>query len=209
VSGQIPKLSQIMAVADAFDAMTTNRIYKPRKEVPVALEELRKLVGEHYSREVVDAAREALRDVQPPPVADQLPKTPLERQRFAYFFDDQLTGAHNANYLQFMLRNGLPAHLGHGYVVLLRHFSAVNVTSGWSAGSQALAGFAAALMGRYPDALVFRVMGDDFLLLASRRLEIDGASLKTLSPLEGTQVEVEVRELDPHGADREYLQGLL
>ncbi|MEN6586513.1 MAG: HD domain-containing phosphohydrolase, partial [Sulfuricella sp.] len=209
VSGQIPRLSQIMAVADAFDAMTTNRIYKPRKEVPVALEELRKLVGEHYSLDVVDAACEALRDVQPPPVADQLPKTPLERQRFAYFFDDQLTGAHNANYLQFMLRNGLPAHLGHGYVILLRHFSAVNVTSGWSAGSQALAGFAAALMSRYPDALVFRVMGDDFLLLASQRLEIDGAYLKTLSPLEGTQVEVEVRELDPHGADREYLQGLL
>ncbi|MBA3033601.1 MAG: PhnD/SsuA/transferrin family substrate-binding protein [Gammaproteobacteria bacterium] len=209
VSGQIPRLAQIMAVADSFDAMVSNRIYKARKEVPVALEELKQQAGTRFAADVVAAACEALRDVVPPPIADQMPKTPLEHQRFAYFFDDPLTGTHNANYLQIMLRNGLPAHLTHAYVVLLRHFSGINQDSGWMAGNQALAGFSAALIAHYPDALVFRVMGDDFVLLSTKPLNIDGDGLKALSPLKGTRVEVEVRALDPQGAGREDLLKLL
>lgn len=208
-SGQIPRLAQIMAVADTFDAMVSNRIYKARKEVPAALEELRQQSGTRFAPAVVAAACEALRDVVPPAVVDQMPKTPLEHQRFAYFFDDQLTGTHNANYLQIMLRNGLPKNLKHAYVVLLRHFSDINQDSGWLAGNQALAGFSAALIALYPDALVFRVMGDDFVLLAEKPLSIDGDQLKAVSPLKSTQVIVEVRELDPHGPDREELLKLL
>ncbi|MDI6746508.1 MAG: PhnD/SsuA/transferrin family substrate-binding protein [Rhodocyclaceae bacterium] len=209
VSGQIPRLAQIMAVADSFDAMVSNRIYKARKEVPVALEELRQQAGKRFAADVVVAACEALRDVVPPPLADQMPKTPLEHQRFAYFFDDPLTGTHNANYLQIMLRNGLPPHLTHAYVVLLQNFSSINQDSGWMAGNQALAGFSAALIAHYPEALVFRVMGDDFVLLSAKPMNIDGDGLKALSPLKGTRVEVEVRALDPHGPAREELLKLL
>jgi two-component system, LuxR family, sensor histidine kinase TtrS len=208
-SGQIPRLAQIMAVADSFDAMVSNRIYKSRKEVAAALDELRQQAGTRFAADVVTAACEALRDVVPPTVVDQMPKTPLEHQRFAYFFDDQLTGTHNANYLQIMLRNGLPANLTHAYVVLLRHFSDLNEDRGWMAGNQALAGFSAALIARHPDTLVFRVMGDDFVLLSSKPLDIDGAQLKAMSPLKGTQVHIEVRALDPRGADREELLRLL
>jgi phosphate/phosphite/phosphonate ABC transporter binding protein len=205
--GQIPRLSQIMAVADAFDAMTTNRIYKPRKEVSVALEELRQLAGTHYAPDVVEAACEALRDVKPPPISDQLPKTALERQRFAYFFDDQLTGAHNASYLQLMLSNGPPARYSHAYVVLLHHFSGLNSASGWAAGNVALAGFAAFLMTRFPDAVLFRVMGDDFVLLSTKPLDLAG--LKEGSPLQGTEVGVETRELDLRDGDVDYLRELM
>lgn len=209
-SEQIPRLSKIMAVADSFDAMVSNRIYKSHGEgVAVALAELRQAAGELFAPDVVAAACEVLRDVVPPLIADQMPKTPLEHQRFAYFFDDPLTGAHNASYLQILLRNGLPRHLVQAYVVLLHHFSALNLDSGWAAGNQALAGFAAVLIARYPDALVFRVMGDDFVLLASKPLLIDGDQLKAMSPLQGTQVEVEVRALDPRGPEREELLKLL
>ncbi|MEW6514080.1 MAG: PhnD/SsuA/transferrin family substrate-binding protein [Pseudomonadota bacterium] len=209
-SGQIPRLAQIMAVADSFDAMVSNRIYKVRKDVATALAELRQQAGTRFAADVVAAASEALRDVVPPTVVDQMPKTPLEHQRFAYFFDDQLTGTHNANYLQIMLRNGLPAHLKHAYVVLLRHFSDLNEDSGWMAGNQALAGFSSALIARYPDALVFRVMGDDFVLLAPKSLDIDGDQLKAMSPLKSTQVQIEVRALDPQAtAGREELLKLL
>ncbi|HEX8978479.1 MAG TPA: HD domain-containing phosphohydrolase, partial [Parasulfuritortus sp.] len=190
--GQIPRLSQIMAVADAFDAMTTNRIYKPRKTVVVALEELRGLAGDHYDADIVAAACEALRDVEPPPVADQLPKTLLERQRFAYFFDDQLTGVHNASYLQFMLRNGLPSSYRLGYIVYLHHFSAVNAAQGWAAGNRMLADFAGQLLAAYPDTLVFRIMGDDFILLSARSQEIDAAGLEALPALADSGVAIEV-----------------
>jgi GGDEF domain-containing protein len=196
-------------VADAFDAMTTNRIYKPRKDVAVALDELRQLAGEHYAPDVVEAACEALREVQPPPLSDQLPKTLLDRQRFAYFFDDQLTKAHNASYLQLMLRNGPPARYGVAYMILLRHFSGLNTAKGWAAGNQALAGFASHIMASYPDAVVFRVMGDDFVLLSTKHLDLDGPRLKAQSPLADTAIEVEVRELDPRGSDLEYLRELM
>lgn len=208
-SGQIPRLAQIMAVADSFDAMVSNRIYKARKEVPAALEELRQQAGTRFAADIVAAACETLRDVAPPTVVDQMPRTPLEHQRFAYFFDDQLTGTHNANYLQIMLRNGLPANLTHAYVVLLRHFSDLNEDSGWMAGNQALAGFSAALIARYPDTLVFRVMGDDFVLLSSKPLDIEGEQLKTMSPLKDTQVQIEVRAIDPHGAGKKILLKML
>jgi len=209
VSGQIPRLAQIMAVADSFDAMVSNRIYKARKEVPVALAELRQQSGTRFAPEVVAAACAALADVVPPAIVDQMPSTPLEHQRFAYFFDDPLTGTHSANYLQIMLRNGLPAQLTHAYVVLLWNFSSINQDSGWLAGNQALAGFSAALIDLYPEALAFRVMGDDFVLLSAKPLRIDGDQLKALSPLQGTPVKVEVRELDPHGSGREELLKLL
>ena len=208
-SGEIPRLAQIMAVADSFDAMVSNRIYKARKEVPAALEELRQQSGTRFAADVVAAACAALRDVVPPALVDQMPRTPLEHQRFAYFFDDQLTGTHNANYLQIMLRHGLPDHLTHAYIVLLHHFSHINADSGWLAGNRALAGFSATLIARYPDTLVFRVMGDDFVLLSAKPLDIDGEQLKALSPLQGSQVEIEVRPLDPHGADRDTLLQLL
>ena len=207
--GEIPRLAQIMAVADSFDAMVSNRIYKARKEVPAALEELRQQAGSRFAADVVAAAGEALRDIVPPALVDQMPRTPLEHQRFAYFFDDQLTGTHNANYLQIMLRHGLPDHLTHAYIVLLHHFSGINADSGWLAGNRALAGFSATLIAQYPDVLVFRVMGDDFVLLADKPLHIDGETLKALSPLKGTQVEIEVRPLDPRGTDRDYLLQLL
>ena len=207
--GEIPRLSQIMAVADAFDAMTTNRIYKPRKEVALALEELRALAGEQFAADVVEAACEVLRDVQPPSVSDQLPKTPLERQRFAYFFDDPLTGAHNGHYLQLMLRNGLPDRLRHAYLIQLRQFTRLNLRVGWAGGNQVLADFAAHLARHYPDAVLFRVMGDDFVLLAPRPLVLDATGLVERTPLAGTEVTVEVREIDPRGPERDGLLDLL
>ncbi|MEW5787623.1 MAG: HD domain-containing phosphohydrolase [Pseudomonadota bacterium] len=204
----IPLLSRIMAVADAFDAMTTNRIYKPRRSVGQALEELVRLAGSEFDPEVVEAARVALADAAPPSLADQLPKTLLERQRFAYFFNDHLTGLHNAEYLRFMTRNGLDVAYGHGWLILLRHFSAYNAQAGWAAGNRLLAEFANLLVARYPQALLCRVMGDDFVLLAGQPLELDAESLNRLEVLAGTPVRAEVRSL-ALGGERSDLLGLL
>lgn len=205
----IPRLSRIMAVADAFDAMTTNRIYKPRMSVEQSLAELRRLAGREFDPDIVVAAETALRDVEPPSLADQLPKTLLERQRFAYFFNDHLTGLYNAEYLRFMIRNGLETSYAHGRLVLLRGFTRFNGERGWAAGNTLLADFARHLGEAYPNALVCRVMGDDFLLLATEPLEVDAQALKRDSPLRDTPVEVEVKTLDPRLPGGEGLAQLL
>jgi cyclic di-GMP phosphodiesterase len=52
---QIPLEARIVAVVDAFDAMTTNRAYRPSRPVDEAVEELRRCAGVHFDPEVVEA----------------------------------------------------------------------------------------------------------------------------------------------------------
>ena len=52
---QIPPEARIVAVVDAFDAMTTNRAYRPPRAVPDAISELRRCAGIHFDRDVVEA----------------------------------------------------------------------------------------------------------------------------------------------------------
>lgn len=52
---EIPMIAQIMGVADAFDAMTSNRVYRPKMSVAEAKVELIKNRGTQFSPVVVDA----------------------------------------------------------------------------------------------------------------------------------------------------------
>jgi len=51
---EIPLLSRILSVADAYDAMTSKRIYKEAWEEKVALEELKKNSGSQFDPKIVD-----------------------------------------------------------------------------------------------------------------------------------------------------------
>ena len=53
--GDIPTIARIIAVADTFDAMTTDRPYRKALSFEAAFEELRKNAGTQFDREVVDA----------------------------------------------------------------------------------------------------------------------------------------------------------
>ncbi len=55
VGEQIPFPARVVAVADAFDAMTTGRPYRPPRTVRDALNELRMGVGTQWDRSVVEA----------------------------------------------------------------------------------------------------------------------------------------------------------
>lgn len=204
----IPAAARIMAVADSFDAMTTNRIYRPRQSVPEALAEIAALAGRHYDPAVVQAALTALQDVEPPPLADQLPKTLIEQQRFAYFFNDQLTQVHNPHYLSFLLRHQLLGPWQWLTQVDLHHFAQVNKARGWRGGSQVLAQFAAHLQQRFPEALIFRVMGDDFILLSQAPLDLTAEHLEQAAPLAATGVEVTIRQQPLDAAGLALLQAL-
>ncbi|MDT7602356.1 MAG: hypothetical protein QOF61_353 [Acidobacteriota bacterium] len=57
---QIPLSAKIVAVADSFDAMTTDRTYKRRKEFHEVVEDLRKNTGRQFAPEVVAALLRAI-----------------------------------------------------------------------------------------------------------------------------------------------------
>jgi putative two-component system response regulator len=52
---QIPFEARLVAVVDAFDAMTTNRAYRPQLPTQQAIDELRRCAGVHFDPEVVEA----------------------------------------------------------------------------------------------------------------------------------------------------------
>jgi putative nucleotidyltransferase with HDIG domain len=64
----IPAEARIVAVADAFDAMTTNRAYRPTRSPSEAMDELRSCIRTHFDAEVVNAFERAFRDPTAPPL---------------------------------------------------------------------------------------------------------------------------------------------
>jgi putative nucleotidyltransferase with HDIG domain len=58
--GQIPESARMVAVADAFDAMTSTRSYRRARPVPAALEELERCAGTQFDPRMVTALVRAL-----------------------------------------------------------------------------------------------------------------------------------------------------
>jgi putative nucleotidyltransferase with HDIG domain len=56
---KIPLGARIIAVADAFDAMTSDRVYRPALSVEVAFEELRKGSGTQFDPQIVELFQQA------------------------------------------------------------------------------------------------------------------------------------------------------
>jgi response regulator RpfG family c-di-GMP phosphodiesterase len=58
---EIPIGSKILQVADSFDAMTTDRSYRPRRNFKEAVEELDRCVGTQFDKEVVESFKRVLK----------------------------------------------------------------------------------------------------------------------------------------------------
>ncbi|TYB52633.1 HD-GYP domain-containing protein [Nonomuraea sp. PA05] len=77
---EIPEFAKVIAVADAFDSMTSDRSYRGARPVPEAVEELRKSAGTHFDPVMVAAFIRALEREpwQPPRRVDQPPPDAAE-----------------------------------------------------------------------------------------------------------------------------------
>lgn len=83
---QIPEFARIIAVADAFDSMTTARTYRAALSVEEALAELRARAGTHLDPQIVSALEQALgsHSWEPTPIDDAA----LARAGSAHDHDD-------------------------------------------------------------------------------------------------------------------------
>ncbi len=193
---EIPFLSRVIVVADAFDAMTTNRIYKPRKAISEALNELKRLSGIQFDPDVVTAALEALKNIEGQASINQLPKNIMEQRRFSYFFSDKLTGVYNEDYLQIILQNNKELH---EYKCLhnlhIKNLQQYNNLQGWEQGNILMQKLAYEIQDRYLDTLLFRAYGQYFVIISKEHFDIIEETF-SLDSLKGTGVEVEVDHLD-------------
>lgn len=197
--GEIPILGHIMAVADSFDAMTTNRIYKPRKEVGESLTELTELSGKWYHPAVVNAAVKVLSGISIDNSINQIGTSALEEERLSYFFKDRLTKLYNEDYFMMTIngrsRHPMPQTLTMISFVDFHHY---NKKYGWEQGNRLITSFADYLLRMIPDHLIFRVWGDRFAI-ADYEGDID--TLLSGSPLAGEGVETKVKKIDSIGGD--------
>jgi diguanylate cyclase (GGDEF)-like protein/putative nucleotidyltransferase with HDIG domain len=172
---EIPVFSQIMSVADAFDAMTTSRIYKNNKSISQAIAELESLKNIIYRADIIEAAEEVLSDIKLPSNVDQIPRNEFERERFSYFYRDQLTGNFNEYYLDLVLKsNTIDYSYTYIQLIQLKNFSSYNAQHGWQEGSEILKKISQALTSsRKENVLIFRMNGDDFAIISKDLIEID------------------------------------
>jgi putative nucleotidyltransferase with HDIG domain len=195
---EIVPLARIMIVADAFDAMTTNRIYKGRKTLQEAFDELEELKGVQFHPAEVDAALIALKDSVIAYGINQLPVSKLEEERFAYFNKDTLTDLYNKSYLDLMLQKNSFEYIE---VFYLNDFSLYNKKYSWNAGDEFLKQFAKKIKEHYEGCLVFRVFGDDFVVLCKENF-VYKEHEKFLEKLTKTdEVEIEYRHIKAEDAN--------
>jgi len=198
ISGdEIPLLSQIMIVADSFDAMVTNRIYKGRKSVLEAIDELKNCSGTQFHPIIVRSAEKALKNVTVNKSISQHPTDEIEKERFSYFYKDQVTGLNSAFYLEFLLLNGTyKKDFSFISVIYLHNFSKYNLKYGWKKGDQLLAVFSQYLLDNFKNTIIFRVFGDDFVLLSKEYLVIDVDELESLDILFSKNITISIQKFD-------------
>jgi len=181
---KIPFGAFILAVADTFDAMTTNRIYKHRKTIKEALAEIESLKGKHFKEEVVEAAHIALQQITVDNSINQLPHTTLEEERFSFFYKDALCHLYNETYLDFVLaKNMYEPNFIYLNLICLQQFGEYNKKFGWSKGNRILQTVANQLKESYPEMTIFRIHGDDFIVLSSNEKPFENKNLNSLNVL--------------------------
>lgn len=193
----ISPLARIMSLADAFDAMTTNRIYRHKKSVEEALVELDELSGKQFDPDVVSHARIAFNDITIETETSQMPTSALEEERFVYFYRDSVTDVYNQKYLSIMLlKNGSEYEYKHLFVFSLHNFTAYNHYIGWDAGDQLLRSLASILTQYFTDLPLFRIHANDFIVLSRTPYEINLELKKEIDALLGQHLSYSLRCFD-------------
>lgn len=193
---EIPFLSRIMMLADTFDAMTTNRIYKRRKNVAEAIEELRAFSGKQFHPEVVESAVAFFSTIKVSDSISQLPETEIERERFSYFFRDQVTHVHNEEYLDFILRQDYyrKKHI-FLHALYLNNFKKHDCIDTQS--NALLKKFADLLSVTYPHSQIFFISSNEFILLTREPLSIDVKQFDDIDWFADNQLSVSTKKIDP------------
>jgi len=191
---EIPMLSHIMIVADSFDAMTTNRIYRPRMSVQKAIEEIRNCSSKQFHPTVAKAAEVALNNVHLN-TTSQMPASELEQRRMSYFFQDGLTGLYNEDYLKILLNVDTIQYKCLN-IINIHNFSDYNLINGWEAGNSFLQDFAETLKMQYPKSIIIRYHGDDFVILHKIHQSVNTNFLQKNKLLENSKLTIDVTHYD-------------
>ena len=169
---EIPLLSQILSIADTFDAMTTNRIYKLAKSKSDALKEIKSLSNIWFSDKLAYHTLEALSNItiKNSNVFNQILKDPLTDARFAYFFKDHLTECYNNEYLKHLYIIKEIFNFSYLQTLAIKNFTNFNRQYSWEKGDKLLQKISTMLQKKHKNSKIFRVKGDDFIIVSQEKV---------------------------------------
>lgn len=173
---QIPFGSRIIAVADSFDAMTSDRIYKKGMNKEEALKEIISFAGDKYDSEVVHSAISVLKKDIPIESKGQSFEqlSEIEQRRLDYFFRDSLTGSHNRNYLSVVFNSCKEEKTEFKILCLdILGLRKINLEKGWEYGDKLLKDVKDKLEEIFSPASIIRYSGDNFVLFLDDKLKDD------------------------------------
>ena len=194
---QIPFFAQIITVADAFDAMTTNRAYRKSMSKEAALRTLNEEKGKQFNPFIVELAQSVFQEIDLPEHTTQMPKDLLEEMRFSYYFRDQLTSYYNTNYLKFLFAHASDCEVN---ILCIDHlnchnFAEFNKKHGWREGDAFLRRIADEINMIYPEATIVRAYSDHFLVVHTQKHEhMDYKRIDTL--LESYELSMKYQHID-------------
>lgn len=192
----ISTLSHLLILVDAFDAMTSNRIYKTRKTLAEALQEIKDLSGQQFSPHVAQVAIPVLKATGVIPVEYNYLSNEFEKARLAYYYKDPLTGLYNYKYFEHVLHSNKNIHCC--YFIEIKHFINFNRKYGWITGDNKLIEISNRLSKRFPNSILFRIFGDDFLICNEAHLELEESELVTILDIEDEVFELSLYHMDFH-----------
>ena len=189
--------------------MPTNRIYKKRRTIGNALEELTTCSGTQFDPKVVEYAVHALKDVTEENSVSQLPVSGSDFERMAYHFKDNTTNLYNKSFLSvFIETEEWRSQICCGMHIALKGFDEYSISTGWENGRTLLAGFASRMEATYPKSFIFRIARSAFVILSREPEDFSSFIEEQAAMLEehGITLTAEAIDLVADGI-REWLQG--
>ncbi|MBR6228649.1 MAG: diguanylate cyclase [Eubacterium sp.] len=179
---EIPKIARIIAVADAYDAMTSTRIYRNRLDPSIVEEEIEKGLGTQFDPEAGSAMLRLLREgrlvqeehyEEPKEVreATELLSRVMEKQEeqlASNYMHDELTGAYNRNYGIKLLQEATRQGQGTMFIFDIDQFHVVNETEGYMVGDIYLQTVAKLIDSFREKGIVARFGADEFVAVFPR-----------------------------------------
>jgi diguanylate cyclase (GGDEF)-like protein/putative nucleotidyltransferase with HDIG domain len=176
----IPYIARIIAVADAYDAMTSNRIYRKHLDENTVLNEIKNGVGSQFAPEPANALIELIESGRMADIVPSVQEEPKEMRDVSTIVSrvmekneekfkerikiDELTGKYNRNYGEKLIKAALEQGKGCFIVFDIDNFRKLNDTAGFLLGDVVLKQVADCIEKIDRKKLVARVGGDVFLV---------------------------------------------
>lgn len=174
----IPFIARIICVADSYDAMSSNRVYRKRFSEEKILEELERGKGTQFDPKIADAFIHLLKDKKiqqlnpgiierrEKPVEVLIPEKYLDSQPKKNILDD-LSDIKRIKNVEKSIGLELEAANGCLMLIDIDNIGEINKNYGYIRGDYCLITVAKALMNQEKNLLVSRVGGDEFLCFIS------------------------------------------